>query len=107
MDENQNASDLREAVDQARSLAREQVAAAWQLQIERVREELENGWRERLDQIFDERFEDVEVRLRDGLIQSLENGASRSRREITEGLNETARRLAQRREPGRVDRHYQ
>ena len=53
MDENQNASDLKAAVDQARSLAREQVAAAWQLHIERVREELETGWRDRLDQIFE------------------------------------------------------
>jgi hypothetical protein len=93
MDENQNASDLKAAVDQARSLAREQVAAAWQLHIERVREELESGWRERLDQIFDERFDDVESRLREGFVQSVEARLGRSRTEVTDGLNETARRL--------------
>jgi hypothetical protein len=93
MDENQNASDLKAAVDQARSLAREQVAAAWQLHIERVREELESGWRERLDQIFDERFNDVETRLRDGFVLALEGGLTRCRKEVTDGLNETARRL--------------
>jgi hypothetical protein len=93
MDEKQNVSDLKAAVDQARSLAREQVAAAWQLHIERVREELESGWRERLDQIFNERFDDVESRLRSGFVQSLENGLSRCRKEVADGLNETARRL--------------
>ena len=93
MDENQNASDLKAAVDQARSLAREQVAAAWQLHIDRVREELETGWRERLDQIFNERFDDVEIRLRDGFLQSVESGLTRCRKEATDGLNETARRL--------------
>jgi len=59
MDGNQNASDLKAAIDQARSLAREQVAAVYQLHIDRVREELESGWRERLDEIFEERFIDV------------------------------------------------
>jgi hypothetical protein len=93
MDENQNASDLKAAVDQARSLAREQVAAAWQLHIERVREELETGWRDRLDQIFEERFDDVEARLRDGVTQSLAGSLTRCRRDVTDGLNETARRL--------------
>ena len=93
MDENQNASDLKAAVDQARSLAREQVAAAWQLHIERVREELESGWRERLDQIFNERFDDVESRLRDGFVNSVESGLARCRKEVADGLNETARRL--------------
>ena len=93
MDEIQNALDLKTAVDQARSLAREQVAAAWQLHIERVREELESGWRERLDQIFDERFDEVESRLREGFVQPLQTSLARHRKEVADGLNETARRL--------------
>ena len=60
MDENQTASELKAAIEEAQSLAREQVAAAWQLQVDRIREELESGWRDRLDRIFEERFADVE-----------------------------------------------
>ena len=41
MDENQTASELRAAIEEAQALAREQVAAAWQLQVDRIREELE------------------------------------------------------------------
>jgi hypothetical protein len=63
------------------------------LHIDRVREELEHGWRERLDQIFEERFSDVESRLRDGFELAIESGLSRCRKEATDGLNETARRL--------------
>ncbi len=93
MDGNLNASDLKTAVDQARLMAREQVAAAWQLHIDRVREELEQGWRERLDQIFEERFSDVESRLREGFEEAVESGVGRCRKEVTEIFNETARRL--------------
>ena len=45
MDDNQTASELRSAIEEAQALAREQIAAAWQLQVDRVREQLEAGWR--------------------------------------------------------------
>ena len=61
MDENQTASELKAAIAEAQALAREQVAAAWQLQVDRIREELESGWRDRLDHIFEERFADVDA----------------------------------------------
>ena len=84
---------MRAAVEEASSLAREQVAAAWQLHIDRVREELEGGWRERLDRIFEERFADVENRLQQSFATSVENRSRRSRSEVTDSLNQTARRL--------------
>jgi hypothetical protein len=93
MDENQTASELKTAIAEAQALAREQIAAAWQLQIDRVREELESGWRDRLDQIFDERFADVETRLQDSLAASVDSRLRRSRSEVTDALNQTARRL--------------
>jgi hypothetical protein len=93
MDENQNASELKAAVEEARSLAREQVAAAWQLHIDRVREELESGWRERLEQIFEERFADVENRLQQSFATAVTSRSKRSRNEVTESLNQRARRL--------------
>ncbi len=93
MDENQTASELKAAIAEAQALAREQVAAAWQLQVDRIREELESGWRDRLDQIFEERFADVENRLHDSLTASVDNRVRRSRSEVTDALNQTARRL--------------
>lgn len=93
MDENQTAPELKAAIEEARSLAREQVAAAWQLHIDRVREELESGWRERLDGIFEERFLDVENRLRQSVEASVEGRLQRCRSEVTDSLNQTARRL--------------
>ena len=78
MDKNQTASELKAAVDEARSLAREQVVAAWQL--------LESSWRERLDHIFDERFADVESRLQQSFDTSVRSA-------MMDGLNQTARRL--------------
>jgi hypothetical protein len=78
MDKNQTVSELKAAVEEARSLAREQIAAAWQL--------LETGWRERLDHIFEERFADVENRLQQSFEASVRSGTMDS-------LNQTARRL--------------
>jgi hypothetical protein len=93
MDDNQTASELKSAIEEARSLAREQVAAAWQLHIDRVRDELESGWRERLDRIFEERFADVESRLRETFDDAVTNRLRESRSEVTRALNQTARRL--------------
>jgi hypothetical protein len=93
LEETQNASELHAAVSEARLMAREQVAAAWQLHIDRIREELETGWRERLDSIFEERFSEVEARLADGFQQAVEGSIAQSRLDVTAGLNETARRL--------------
>jgi hypothetical protein len=85
MDENHTALELKAAVEEARSLAREQVAAAWQL--------LETGWRERLDHIFDDRFADIEARLWQGFEASVDKRSRRRRSEVMGNLNQTARRL--------------
>jgi hypothetical protein len=93
MDENQTVPELKAAIEEAQSLAREQVAAAWQLHIDKVREELETGWRERLDHIFQERFADVESRLRESFTGAVDHRLRRCRTDVTESLNQTARRL--------------
>src|SRR4051812_320642 len=93
MDDIQTASELRTAIEEARTLAREQVAAAWQLHVDRIREELESGWRERLDSIFDDRFAEVESRLGATLKAVMEDRLRDSRNEVTSALNQTARRL--------------
>src|SRR3954453_4166226 len=93
MDENQIASELKAAIDEAQSLSREQVAAAWQLQIDRIREELEAGWRDRLCRLFEERFADVQTRLQNSLHGAVESRLRRCRGEVMEHLNQVARRL--------------
>ncbi|MBI4875325.1 MAG: hypothetical protein HY822_11895 [Acidobacteria bacterium] len=54
---------LAQALDEARAAAREQLAAAWQLQVERIEEQLHAGWRERLERVFEERFAELGARL--------------------------------------------
>lgn len=93
MADNQTASELKIAIDEARALAREQVAAAWQLQVDRIREELESGWRDRLDSVFNDRFADVESRIGASFEAALDSRVRRSRSETTDALNQTARRL--------------
>lgn len=92
-------ADLAQVVAEARTLAREQVAAAWQLHVDRVREQLEGGWREVVDQIFEQRFAEAESRLRAGFEKAVKEGLAAARtaqrRGLTEWLNGALRRLHQ------------
>jgi hypothetical protein len=99
--------ELQAAIVEARELAREQVVAAWQMHLDRVREQLDSGWREAVDNVFQERFGEVEMRLTDSFQSAVsaraltiaeENAAytkSAARRDLTDWLNQTARRLKQ------------
>jgi hypothetical protein len=96
---------VRDAVAEAQTTAREQIVALWQMQVDRVREQLEGGWREQLDRVFDERFSEVQTRLEHEFqhsvataaqaIEQRESARARdaSRSEVTQQLNETARRM--------------
>jgi hypothetical protein len=98
---------LSSAIEDARAVAAEQVTAAWQLHVDRVREQLESGWREQIEQIFRERFGEVESRLQqefeaavasraqDRIDKSVGLARSSARRELTEHLNHLVRRLKQ------------
>src|SRR5207253_2747924 len=55
--------ELKTAVADAQALAREQLGAVWQLHIDRVREQLESGWHQQIDQIFHDRFSEITSRL--------------------------------------------
>ncbi len=99
------AEPLASAVADAQTLAREQVQAAWQLHLERVRDSLEAGWRESLEHIFQERYAEVEQRLRDSFDSAVTErtraqveaglgpAVAGARREAAEQLNNFARRL--------------
>jgi hypothetical protein len=99
--------ELRTAVADAQALAREQVGAVWQLQVDRIREQLESGWHEQIDHIFQERFSEITSRLEADFdravgVRSKELADKASlmartaaQRELTGQLNQTARRLEQ------------
>lgn len=49
---------------EAKTAARDQIQAAWQLQVDRVQDALAKGWLENLERIFDERFADIGKQVR-------------------------------------------
>jgi hypothetical protein len=90
-------------VSQQRELLREQLAAAWQLHVERVEEQLRQGWHEQLGSIVDERFEEFNqrfgVEVQDVVgrrtVEQDELAASDARLKWSVQLSQIARRLDQ------------
>lgn len=96
--------------DEQRAMARDQLAAAWQLQVEQVQEQLEKGWREQIERVVEERFgamaealeTEVTRRVEERLAEEASHHATEidrarghARREMSERLNQSARRLEQ------------
>ena len=48
---------------EAKTSARDQIQAAWQLQVDRVQETLATGWLQNLERIFDDRFGEIQSQL--------------------------------------------
>lgn len=97
---------LRDALTDVCGTAREQLAAAWQLHVDRVQEQLQRGWSEHIERIVDERFEELMARteaefertIAERIATALETQVSgeriRASRELSEQLNQSARRLS-------------
>lgn len=83
------------ALSEQREATREQLAAAWQLQISRVEELLHTGWQEHLALIFEERFEELAERLAAEFAAELDE----ARRRASEDLNRAMRRLTRPADP--------
>jgi len=100
-------SPLARALEEFAGLAREQVEAAWDVQIARIQELLASGWREEIDRIVSERFKDlsgrmaeeceaaVRTRVAAEMSAALPAACDASRRQFTEQLNLAVRRIAQ------------
>lgn len=94
-------------MSEARTLAQEQVSAAWQLYADRIRELLDGGWRADLDRIFGERFDEIQARIERHVNQSIQRAVDEFRRgelvaaresaanEATDLLHQAARRMRQ------------
>jgi hypothetical protein len=85
----------KEALDEARSSAREQIEAAWQLHVDRVGEELARGWREHIAQIVEERFGELSARLEATLDEAVARERIAARRQAASDINQAARLMRQ------------
>ncbi|MEZ5352021.1 MAG: hypothetical protein R2762_05240 [Bryobacteraceae bacterium] len=98
---------LRDALDQARDQALDQLTAAWQLHVARVEEQLRSGWEENISRLLEERFAElserfsgeVETAVQERLRGEVERLRGQDRREtarrLSEHLNTGARRIRQ------------
>lgn len=84
-------------------MAQEQIAAAWQLHVESLQEQLDRGWRDHVRAALDERFAsleasfevEVERRVSERLAEESAHMIAGALRQLSERLNQTARRLEQ------------
>jgi hypothetical protein len=91
-------------------MAREQLAAAWQLHVERMQEQLEQDWKDQIARVIDERFgamaelaqqeaarqaEAQAAQAAERLAAEAAHVRGNARRELSERLNQLGRRLDQ------------
>src|SRR5688572_8494050 len=95
------ASPIADSLKRTKELARDQLNAAWQLQIEMLQEHLStllaSGWRERIERVFEERFTELTAQVEQQFGAELESRAARAvqaaeaaktaRRELSDQLN--------------------
>jgi hypothetical protein len=94
---------VRDLLAEQRELARDQIAAAWQLHIERIQEQLEAGWRDQVGRALEERFAamgaaleaEVGRRVAESLAEESQHASAAAARALTERLNQSARRFEQ------------
>ena len=90
---------LAESIELARSQAREQLAAAWQMHIASIEENLRNNWQRHLDHLLEERFSElgqaIESKMEARLIQEVESARRATARQWSERINQFIRRLRQ------------
>lgn len=102
----ENRSELKAAVENARSRAKEDISAACQRRLDSVRRELEASWQTDIDRALEERFQEVEQRLealleetsRHAALEAEEKAAqirATAQRSLTDRLNSSFRRLRQ------------
>jgi hypothetical protein len=88
---------LQDVLADVRASAREQLAAAWQIEIDRVQEQLANGWPGHLERVFEERFAELSARVGEefrGQIEAVRaEAAVKARRDTSSDLNHAMRRF--------------
>jgi len=79
-------SRIASAILRERDAARQELSAAWQLQVFRVEEALATGWEEHIGQVFEERFAELAARI--------ERDVGDAVRQSAEEMNRAVRRFA-------------
>ena len=94
-------------VSEQRDTAYDQLAAAWQRQVDRIEEALSTGWQEHIRRVFEERFDELSARVENEFRSEVGERVAaevaamapqireRARRDAAEDLNRAVRRLAE------------
>jgi len=80
-------------LDDAHSTVREQLAAAWQLHIDRIQEVVAAKWPDDIDRIFTEAMSALAARLEAQYSRQADESRAAAHRELSEKLNQRVRRL--------------
>lgn len=88
---------LKDILAEARDTARDQLTAAWQIEIERAREQLATGWRTHVERVFEERFAELSTQVEQCFAAELDTllarAASKVRHDTANRLNHAVRRI--------------
>ncbi|MCP5109913.1 MAG: hypothetical protein GY953_03665 [bacterium] len=82
-------TERRKSFEEFQAATRDQIEAAWQIHVNRVEDELAKGWRMQIENVLRERF----AELAGAMESELERTAGSATRDLTEQLNQAARRL--------------
>ena len=86
-------SPLQNAIQEARETAREQLSAAWQIEVDRIQEQMAAGWRGHLERVFEERFGELSASLEQHFQSAVTAESTRLRRQLSSQLNQAIRRF--------------
>lgn len=110
MEANTNPNAALDFIRAERDTAHEQIAAAWQLHVERVTEQLETGWKDHVARALEDRFAALEVSMGSEIdrrvvahaaeverraAEQVAEVEAHARRRMSERLNQVCRRLDQ------------
>ncbi len=91
------AAGLREALEEQRATAHDQISAAWQLHVARLEEQIASGWKENVEHVIEERFRETSGRVEEAFAREMETRLAdarlRIRRELGDRFNQLLRRL--------------
>ena len=88
-----DAGPLHDFIEDARETAREQLYAAWQIEVERLHEQLKSGWRGHIERVFDERFTEMAAKVEEQYQAAIAEQSGRLQRDVSDRLNQAVRQF--------------
>ncbi len=87
---------LKETLEEQHLTARDQMAAAWQLHVSRIEEQIATGWKEHLEHVIDERFREATTRVEEAFAGEMESRIGELRRRLRHDLGDRFNQLLRR-----------